>query len=112
MTNQEAASLHRQIRRWIIFFIIALAVSGITAFPIESELRWGLSQQYMIPSFMEGFLQNVFAGVKNTNRQYPFIAYGSDWLAFAHLVIAMAFIGPYRDPVRNKWSLNGPYWLA
>jgi len=106
MTNQEAANLHRQIRRWIIFFIIALAVSGITAFPIESELRWGLSQHYMIPSFMEGFLQNVFAGVKNTNRQYPFIVYGSDWLAFAHLVIAMAFIGPYRDPVRNKWVIE------
>ncbi|MEP6712755.1 MAG: hypothetical protein ABJA37_10080, partial [Ferruginibacter sp.] len=29
--------------------------------------------------------------------------YGYDWLAFAHLVIAMAFMGPYKDPVKNKW---------
>jgi succinate-acetate transporter protein len=60
----------------------------------------------MIPAFMERFLQNAFAGIENTNRQYPFIAYGSDWLAFAHLVIAMAFIGPYRDPVKNKWVIE------
>jgi hypothetical protein len=26
-----------------------------------------------------------------------------DWLAFSHLVIAVAFIGLYREPVRNKW---------
>src|SRR6478735_795844 len=106
MINQESAILQRQIRRWITFFIIALALSGITAFPIESELRWGLSHPKMIPSFMERFLQNAFAGIENTNQQYPFIAYGSDWLAFAHLVIAMAFIGPYRDPVKNKWVIE------
>jgi hypothetical protein len=35
-----------------------------------------------------------------------FLAYGTDWLAFAHLVIAVAFIGPLRDPVRNKWVLT------
>ena len=33
-------------------------------------------------------------------------AYGDDWLAFAHLVIAVAFIGPLRDPVRNKWVIE------
>jgi hypothetical protein len=32
--------------------------------------------------------------------------YGTDWLAFAHVVIAMAFIGPYRDPLRNKWVVE------
>ena len=106
MIKQEAAILQRQIRRWIIFFIIALAISGITAFPIESELRWGLSHPNILPAFMERFLQNAFAGIENTNRQYPFIAYGSDWLAFAHLVIAMAFVGPYQDPVKNKWVIE------
>ena len=33
------------------------------------------------------------------------MAYGTDWLAFAHLVIAVAFLGPLRDPVRNQWVL-------
>lgn len=40
------------------------------------------------------------------NAQYPFLAYGYDWLAFAHIVIAVAFIGPYRDPVKNKWIIE------
>jgi len=104
--NTKPAILVTQIRRWIIFFIIALALSGITAFPVETELRWILSYPNHIPSFMEGFLQNAYAGIENTNRQYPFIAYGSDWLAFAHLVIAMAFIGPYRSPEKNKWVIE------
>jgi hypothetical protein len=31
---------------------------------------------------------------------------GTDWLAFAHLVIAAAFWGPLRDPVRNIWVIE------
>jgi hypothetical protein len=27
-------------------------------------------------------------------------------IAFAHLAIAIAFIGPYIDPVRNKWVIT------
>jgi hypothetical protein len=32
--------------------------------------------------------------------------YGTDWLAFAHIVIAIAFIGPLRDPVKNVWVVQ------
>ena len=35
-----------------------------------------------------------------------FMAYGTDWLAFAHVIIAVAFIGPWRDPVRNRWVVT------
>lgn len=37
---------------------------------------------------------------------HPWIAYGTDWLAFAHLVLALFFIGPWRDPIRNVWVLH------
>ena len=40
------------------------------------------------------------------NNQYPFLAYGYDWLAFAHFVLAILFIGPLKDPVRNKWVIE------
>jgi hypothetical protein len=30
----------------------------------------------------------------------------TDWLGFGHLMIAVAFIGPIRDPVRNKWVVQ------
>jgi hypothetical protein len=32
---------------------------------------------------------------------HPWLAYGTDWLAFAHIVIAVFFIGPFVDPVQN-----------
>ena len=31
---------------------------------------------------------------------------GFDWLAFAHVVIAILFIGVLRDPVRNIWVVE------
>ena len=34
------------------------------------------------------------------------MAYGYDWLAFAHLVIAVAFFGVLKDPVWNKWIIQ------
>lgn len=48
----------------------------------------------------------VHRGVQDTSQTYPFLFYGTDWLAFAHLVIAVAFIGPLRDPVRNIWVVE------
>ncbi len=34
------------------------------------------------------------------------MAYGTDWLAFAHVIIAVCFIGPLVDPVRNVWVIK------
>jgi hypothetical protein len=39
-------------------------------------------------------------------ERFPFLAYGTDWLAFGHFVIAVAFVGPWRDPVRNAWVVD------
>jgi hypothetical protein len=52
------------------------------------------------------WIDRVNEGLSATNARYPFLAYGTDWLAFAHLVIAVAFIGPFIDPVRNKWVIR------
>ena len=53
-----------------------------------------------------GFLRQVQQGLEDTGDRYPFIAYGTDWLAFAHLTIAVAFWGPLKDPVRNVWVVQ------
>jgi len=42
----------------------------------------------------------------DTNQRYPFLSYGTDWLAFAHLIIAILFIGPLIDPVKNSWIIS------
>ena len=34
------------------------------------------------------------------------MSYGTDWLAFAHFVIAILFVGPFRDPQKNIWVIQ------
>ncbi len=99
-------SLLKKIRLLIVFFIVALILSGVTAFPVETELRWLLRHDNLIPVFAEKCVQDVFIAIADTNVKYPMLAYGFDWLAFAHIVIAMAFIGPLKDPVKNKWIID------
>ena len=97
----------RRIRAMLVFFMIALALSGITAFPVYSELKWWMDGNHSsLVTPAQAWLTTVWQGVSDTQQHYPFLFYGFDWLAFAHLVIAMAFIGPYRDPVKNKWIIQ------
>lgn len=93
------------IRRWIIFFMISLFLSGLTAIPAETELAW-LCRQLPSDTLLGEWINRVSVGVSATNRDYPFIAYGYDWLAFAHFVLAILFIGPLKDPVRNIWVID------
>lgn len=93
------------IRRWIIFFMVVLALSGLTAMPLETELRF-LSRCFSPDTSLGLWIDRVFQGIIHTNRKYPFIAYGFDWLAFAHFMLALLFIGPLRNPVRNKWVIE------
>jgi hypothetical protein len=95
----------KTIRRWIIFFMIILFLSGLTAIPAETELSF-LSRCFPADTMIDGWIEKIYTGVANTNKDYPFIAYGFDWLAFAHFVLAILFIGPLKDPVRNKWVIE------
>lgn len=106
----------RVIRYWIIFFMIALALSGITAFALETELHWmlgvwanrgeGSGENVGVGRGIYFWIRRVYEALRDTNGRYPWLAYGYDWLAFAHLVIALVFIGPLRDPVRNIWIIE------
>ncbi|MBV1848682.1 hypothetical protein [Catellatospora tritici] len=100
----------RRIRIWLVLFIICLVLSGATAFPLLTEVRWvdGLLRESWLPapSALVDFIGEVRRGLEAANRDYPFLAYGTDWLAFAHLVIAAAYWGPLRDPVRNLWVIH------
>jgi lipoprotein signal peptidase len=98
--------LRKQIRSWILFFMVGIFLSGITAFPIESELKFMDSHPRYFPAFLSEWIHTVYTGVKNTNASYSFLSYGTDWLAFAHIIIALLFIGPLRNPVRNKWVID------
>jgi hypothetical protein len=95
----------QQIKTLLWFFIIALFLSGVTAIPAETELSLVL-KLFSANSPIGNFLSTIGEGVSKTQVQYPFLFYGYDWLAFAHFVLAVLFIGPLRDPVNNKWVIE------
>ncbi|MYW70112.1 hypothetical protein GTY65_39570 [Streptomyces sp. SID8379] len=107
----DRAALLKGIRVWLVLFVVCLVLSGATAFPLVHELRWTesllnwLSVGDHFPALTE-WTARVRAGLDEADADYPFLLYGTDWLAFAHLVIAVAFYGPYRDPVRNIWVIE------
>jgi hypothetical protein len=89
------------------FFLLALIFSGITAFPLQRELE--LLSQSINPETHSSFdfwILTVRDGLHDTYAKYPWIGYGTDWLAFAHIVIATFFVGPFINPVRNVWVLQ------
>lgn len=95
-----------KIRLMILFFMVALILSGLTAMPAETELRWLVQYKDMFPEKIADWLVLCYTALADTNSKYPFLAYGYDWLAFAHFVIALSFVGLYRDPVRNIWIID------
>lgn len=95
----------RLIRRLLLFFMIALFLSGVTAIPVDAEL------DLLLPFFTPGtqmyqWLEKVLSAYREVRQQHPFLLYGYDWLAFAHFILAILFIGPYRDPVKNIWVIE------
>jgi hypothetical protein len=99
--------LEKTIRRWVVFFIIALSLSGITAFALETELSW-LTGHWPLGrgGALFVWVERTYRALAESNARYPFLAYGDDWLAFGHLVIALFFFGVLRQPVRNIWVIE------
>jgi len=104
--------LLRRVRWLVALFIVGLVLSGATAIPLETELTWLVdltgARQGQVPTSEEApvwaqWLCKVHDAIRETNAKYPFIGYGGDWLAFGHFMIALVFIGAWRDPVRNLW---------
>lgn len=81
-------------------------MSGVTAFPLETELDF-LANCFSDPNSKLGiWITSCRDAVAYVNSNYPFLSYGTDWLAFAHLVLALVFVGPLIDPVKNIWVIQ------
>jgi hypothetical protein len=113
LADEQHARLLRRIRITLAGFVVGLILSGITAFPLPQELRI-LAQLFGVPenarpesySGLLAWIVTVRNALLETDAKYPFLAYGTDWLAFGHLVIALAFVGPWKDPVRNVFVIQ------
>jgi hypothetical protein len=102
--------LRRRVVGWTWVIIIGLVISGVTAIPLQTEMdliarklgAGDLSPAQASSDFTKWILI-VRDGLRDTYAKYPFMGYGTDWLAFGHIVIAIAFVGALRHPLRNAW---------
>ena len=106
------ARSYRIVRLLLAFFMFGLVTAGLTAFPLIIEINI-LERVIGEGSFVETiwpdmsrWISLVHQGLNEVNDKYPFMFYGTDWLGFAHIMIAISFIGPLRDPVRNIWVVE------
>jgi hypothetical protein len=102
----------KRIRIFIVLFVVGLTLSGLAAIPTHWEALM-LQQLFGSASRLSNFLpeisiwfDRIYDAVQNGYGQYPFLAYGTDWLAFGHIAIAIVFVGPLRDPVKNIWVIE------
>ena len=93
-----------RISIWVM--ITGLVLSGLSAFPLQTETDWLISHSHALPETMYTWLQIIHTAIVNTNRDYPYLCYGTDWLAFAHLMLAILFFGPLKKPVENVWVIQ------
>jgi uncharacterized protein YecE (DUF72 family) len=96
-------------KRMLGVVAFGLFVSGVTVWPAVPELKaavsliWGAAEA---ASVLHGFVLKAVEGLETVTAEYPFMLYAHDWLAFAHIVLAILFAGAMRDPVRNVWIVQ------
>jgi hypothetical protein len=93
------------IKRLLLLFMVALFISGLTAIPVDAQLTFLLKQLPQGSAFYS-WIEKVLLAYREVNQQHPFLLYGYDWLAFAHFVLAILFVGPYKDPIKNIWVIQ------
>ena len=100
------------IRAILVFFVFALGVSGLTAIPLRFELNILNSivgEDTSVANFLPWlatWISLVHNALEKLYQDYAFLAYGYDWLAFGHFVIAIAFLGAVKDPIKNRWVIE------
>lgn len=102
----------RRFRLSLLVFMAGLLASGITAFPLLWELQI-LTRLLGVgdapgPDGYTGlafWILTVREGLEATYARYPWLAYGTDWLAFGHIAIAFFFIGPLIQPRTSRHNL-------
>jgi hypothetical protein len=112
MLLQNKSNVLTRIRVFTLLFIIGLVLSGATAIPLVTEIDWlaKLTSAREALSTTPGstpawalWLCKVQDAIHLAADKSNFLFYGTDWLAFGHFAIALAFLGALRDPVRNTW---------
>ncbi|KKL78938.1 hypothetical protein LCGC14_2019870 [marine sediment metagenome] len=89
--------------------VFGLLLAGITVWPAVGELKlavrivWGDGAP---TGALHSFVLRAIEGLESVEASYTFLLYAHDWLAFAHIVLAILFAGAIRDPIRNVWIVQ------
>src|SRR5881628_2203959 len=109
----ERMAIVRKFRCVLGLFIFAVIMSGVTSFPLQRELEAAAAIRGLegvvagdASNDFDRWILTVRDGLRESYARHPWLAYGTDWLAFAHIVIAVFFIGPLVNPMRNVWVLQ------
>jgi hypothetical protein len=112
MGRPSTFSPRRRFRIVMGAFIAGLVLSGVTAFPLLWEARLaadmlgvGDAASPAGHAGLAGWILTIRFGLEDAYAAYPWIAYGTDWLGFAHLAIALFFIGPMIDPRSSRGNI-------
>src|SRR5262245_43009780 len=105
--------LHRKYRLSLGIFVFGLIVSGLTAFPLQWELHvlgsWlGIESPAHFADYagFRKWIAFVEHGLMTSYARFPFLGYGTDWLAFGHLALAIFFVRPMQHPMDSDWVLK------
>lgn len=93
----------KTIKIHLALFVIVLAISGLTAFPIQSEMEFMMRHITAFPAFFQDWIKSLCDNIRNTPQV---MFYGTDWLAFAHIIIGLFFIPVYLNPIKYKINLQ------
>lgn len=99
----------RTVRVVLTLFIPGSGLSGITAIPLVSQVNALVrltSADEAMTSTWAVWLRRIQTVLRETADEHPVLFHGTDWLAFGHLVIAVAFIGAWKDPMKNEWLFD------
>lgn len=92
----------RTLKLHLLGFTSLLIISGVTAFPIHSEINYLFENRSVFPPFMIQWIEKLYTIISQTP---DIMFYGTDWLAFAHIIIALFFIPVFIDPFKYKINL-------
>ncbi len=111
--------LLKRTRFMIAIFIFGLVISGLTAIPLVwgANLLLNIFSPQTFPfllnfAWLLDWLNYALNGLLITLDNYPFLAYGTDWLAFGHISIALFFTAAYKQPQQNSWVLKYGMFLC
>lgn len=97
------SNLKTDIQISLVFFITLLVLSGITAFPVKTEIFYLNSIKHLFSPGIIAWADKLSFFIANTP---DLMFYGTDWLAFAHIIISLFFIPVYRNPVKHQANLH------